>query len=453
MHASSMRQGMMALLGSVLLLHATEGAALGLMEAYEAALQNDPVYRAAIHERQAGLEFEEIGKSYLLPNVSANYSVNKNEADVSGKSKFGNTSEERNYQSHVGAIQLRQTLFNLDALARYRQGVAQTQASEAQFSANSQDVMVRVVSVYLSAKYAEDQLALALAQRDALAEQRNMNDRLFKKGDGTITDMIETQARLELAEAQVLEAQDAVTDARAALAAVVGSEVKDLDPLQDRFGVLPMVPARFEEWSVLALAQNPEIVAYRHAAEAAQQEIRKSEAGHAPRLDAVLAVNQTSSDTINTYQQDATIRSIGLQLTLPLYAGGSVRASTRQAEANYGKARANQDSKTNDVLLELQKQFNATQNAFARLEALVKSADSARLLIAATEKSIRGGLRTNLDFLNAQRQLFEVKRDLALARYNYLISYLRLRKAAGTLAIGDLQTIAGYFESRLGRSP
>lgn len=451
MAASSMRQGVMALLSGVLLLHATEGRALGLLEAYEAALQHDPVFRAALHERQAGLEFQEIGQSYLLPNLSASYSISKNEADVSGKSTFGNTSEERHYQSHVGAIQLRQPLFNLDALARYRQGVAQTRASEAQFSANSQDVMVRVLSVYVSAHYAEDQLALVVAQRDAYAEQRAMNDRLFKKGDGTITDMIETQARLELAEAQVLEARDAVTDARAALAAVVGRDVTDLDPLQERFGVSPMVPARFEEWTALALAQNPEIVAYRHATEAAQQEIRKSEAGHAPRLDAVLGISQNESDTINTYQQDATIRSVGLQLTLPLYAGGSVRASARQAEANYGKARANLDSKTNDVLLELQKQFNATQNALARLEALVKSADSARLLIEATEKSIRGGLRTNLDFLNAQRQLFEVKRDLALARYNYLVSYLRLRKAAGTLAIGDLQTIAGYFQPRLGR--
>lgn len=452
MAASSMRQGVMTLLSCALVLHATEGLALGLMEAYEAALQNDPVFQAARHERQAGLEFAEIGQSYLLPVLSANYSISKNHADVTTETTQRDISETRNYRSHVGGIQLRQTLFNLDALARYRQGVAQTSASEARFSANGQDVMVRVVSVYLSANYADDQLALAVAQRDAYAEQRAMNDRLFNKGDGTITDMIETQARLELAEAQVIESRDAVTDARAALAAVVGSEVTDLDLLQDRFRVAPMRPASFEEWQAMALDLNPEIIAQRHAAEAAQQEIKKSEAGHAPRLDAVLGVDQTSSDTINTYKQDATIRSVGLQLTLPLYAGGSVRAMTRQAQANYGKARANLDSKINDVLLELRKQFNATQNALARLEALVKSADSARLLIEATEKSIRGGLRTNLDFLNAQRQLFEVKRDLALARYNYLVSYLRLRKAAGTLAVEDLQTVAGYLEPRLSRA-
>lgn len=448
MLGSTTRQLMIATLSSMLLIYAKDGAALGLMEAYDAALQNDPAYRAAVHERQAGLEYQEIGRSYLRPNLSANYAINKNQADITAKSGVVETSEHRNYQSKVGGIQLRQPLFNLESMARYRLGIAQTSNSEAQFLANSQDMMVRLVSQYVSAAYAEDQLALAVAQRDAYAEQRKVNDRLFKKGEGTVTDMIETQAKFDLAEAQVLEARDAQTNARDTLAALIGREVSQLDPVREDFRVAPMQPARFEEWRAIAVERNPEIVAQRHATEIAQQEIRRNEAGHAPRLDVVFGLNQTSSDTINTYRQDATISSMGLQLTVPLYAGGSVSALTRQAAANFEKAQANLDGKTNDVLIELRKQYNATLNALARIDALVKSADSARLLVSATEKSIKAGLRTNVDALNAQRQLFEVKRDLALARYNYLVSYLRLRKAAGSLAISDLQTIAGHFENR-----
>lgn len=446
MSVSSTRQLMIATLSSLLLFYAKDGAALGLMEAYDAAMQNDPAYRAALHERQAGLEYQEIGKSYLRPNLSANYSINQNQADITSKSGAVETTAHRDYQSRAGGIQLRQPLFNLEGMARYRLGIAQTGNSEAQFSANSQEMMVRLVSQYVSAKYADDQLALAVAQRDAYAEQRKVNERLFKKGEGTVTDMIETQAKFDLAEAQVIEARDAQTNARDALAALIGRDVGQLDPVREDFRVTAMTPASFEEWKKLALERNPEILAQKLATEMAQQEIRRNEAGHAPRLDVVLGLNQTSSDTINTYKQDATVSSLGLQLTIPLYAGGSVSALTRQATANHAKAQAGLDSKTNDVLIELRKQYNATLNALARIDALVKSADSARLLISATEKSIRLGVRTNVDALNAQRQLFEVKRDLALARYNYLVSYLRLRKAAGNLEIGDLQTVAGYFE-------
>jgi len=450
MFVSLLRHCRTAMLASMLLLHGNNTAALGLMEAYDAALQNDPTYRAAIYEQQAGREFEEIGKSYLRPNLSANYSINRNRADIETETRLGETTDHRNYQSRNGGINLRQPLFNLESMARYRQGVAQTRASDAQFSADSQDMMVRLVSLYVGAIYAEDQLALATAQRDAFAEQRKVNDRLFNKGEGTVTDMIETQAKFDLAEAQVQESLNALVNARAALAALVGRDITHLAPLKDGFSVAPMLPATLEEWKTVALERNPEIIAQRHAVEAANQEIKKSEAGHAPRLDAVLGINQTSSDTIATYKQDATVRSIGLQLTIPIYSGGSVSAVTRQTASNYGKAQAHLDSKTNDVLLELRKQFNATLNALSRIDALVKSVSSARLLIEATEKSIKGGLRTNVDILNAQRQMFEVKLELAQARYNYLVNYLRLRKAAGTLAVTDLQAISGYFESGAG---
>jgi protease secretion system outer membrane protein len=205
------------LLGSLLLLNAMDGSALGLMDAYDAALHNDPAYRAAIYEKQAGDEYQVIGKAYLLPNVSANYSTNRNQVDIS---RFGSATEHRSYPSDSGAIQLRQPLFNLDGMARYRQGEAQTLASDAQFLANGQDLIVRLASLYVAASYAEYQFALAVAQRDTYAEQRKTNDRRFAKGEGTVTDMMETQAKFDLAEAQVIEARDAMSDARNALVAL-----------------------------------------------------------------------------------------------------------------------------------------------------------------------------------------------------------------------------------------
>ena len=423
---------------------AHEASALGLMQAYEAALANDPAYRAAMYDNEAGQQFKELGLSHLLPTLSANYATSKNRADIT-TSKPDVLPENRSYTSLSASITLRQPVLHLEGVARYRQGIAQTSASDAQFSARSQDLIVRLASLYAAAKYAEDQLAQATAQRDAYAEQRRSNERLFQRGEGTRTEVLETQAKFDLSEAQVLEARDNVINSRYALSAMIGQDITTLEPLSDDFQVKPMQPVSYEEWKTLALANNPEIVAQRYAVEVASEEINKNWAGHVPRLDLVASASKSESDTVNTFNQNANIRSIGVQLTIPLYAGGSVDAATSQAMSNYKKVQADLDTKTSQVLVELRKQYNLTLSSVLRIDAAAKSLSSALLLVDATQKSVKGGQRTNLDVLNAQQQLFEAKRDLALARYNYLLGYVRLRYSAGTLGLADLKDVAVYF--------
>lgn len=440
------KRALASALAAAMLLQAFPARALGVIEAYEAALQNDPTYRAAVHDNEAGQQYKVLGRANLLPNVSASYASNKNKADITTPNFLGEyTTTHPEYTSSSGGVQVRQPLVNFDGLARYYQGVAQTNYSDAIFSARAQDLLIRLVSAYAEAKYAEDQLALATIQRDTFAEQRKVNERMFQKGEGTRTDMLETQAKYDLAEAQLLEAVDNQTNARNTLASIVGSDVTQLDPLSEDFRVKPMMPASFDEWKATALARNAEITAQRYTVEAAEHEIKKSRAGHAPRVDLVAAFNKASSETITTRNQDSTVRSLGVQVNIPLYSGGSVNAATSQAVANHQKAKSDLDAKTNQVLVELRKQYNLSLSSAARIDALVKSVNSARLLVQATQQSVKGGVRINLDVLNAQQQLYAAQRDLAQARYNYLVSYLRLRFAAGTLNAEDLNTVAGYF--------
>ncbi|UUZ64951.1 TolC family outer membrane protein [Polaromonas sp. P1-6] len=424
---------------------AQEASALGLLQAYEAALANDPAYRAAVHDNEAGQQYKVLGRSHLLPSLSASYSTSKNQGDVTTTTVVGDRTDPRKYTSLAASIQLRQPLFHPEGKARYRQGMAQTNVSDAQFSVRRQDLIVRLVSLYATAKYAEDQLAQATAQRTAYAEQQQSNVRLFQRGEGTRTEVLETQAKYDLSEAQVLEANDNLVNARNALSAMVGQNIATLDPLSDDFRVRPMQPASFEEWKAIALAGNPEIVAQRYAVEVASEEINKNRAGHSPRLDLIASVSNSKSDTASTFNQETNNRSIGVQLNIPLYAGGSVSAATSQAVSNHEKAQADLDAKTNQVLVELRKQYNLTLSSVSRIDAAAKSLSSASLLVDATQRSVKGGQRTNLDVLNAQQQLFEAKRDLALSRYNYLLGFLRLRYSAGTLGLADLQDIAAYF--------
>jgi outer membrane protein, protease secretion system len=445
MMARVIHQSLALALGSAALLQLPSAAALGLLPAYEAALANDPVYRSAQRDNEAGQQFKELGLSSLLPNVSASYSRNRNQADISTASSRGEVTERRNYTGLAASLQLRQPLYHPEGQARYRQGIAQTSASDAQFSSRRQDLIVRLVGLYTPAKYAEDQLAQAIAQRDAFAEQRQSNVRLFQRGEGTVTDVLETQAKYDLAEAQVLEARDNLVNTRDALAAMVGRDVDKLDPLVDDFRVRPMLPEAFDAWKEITLANNPELLAQRYAVEIAREEINKTRAGHQPRLDLVASTGKNSSDTTNTFNQSSKVHTIGVQLNVPIYSGGAVTAAASQAISNHEKAQADLDAKINTVVLELRKQYNITQSSTLRIDAAAKALSSATLLVEATRKSVRGGQRTNLDVLNAQQQLFEARRDLALARYNYLLGYLRLRYAAGTLSVADLNDISRYF--------
>jgi outer membrane protein, protease secretion system len=430
-----------------LLAQAMPASAIGIVEAYEAALQNDPTYRGAVHENEAGKQNINLGRSNLLPNVSVNYTTTHNRADITQPNFLGvATTSHPNYDSDSTSLTLRQPLFNLDALARYRQGRAQTDYSNAVFSARQQDLFIRLVGAYADAQYAEYQLALAQAQRDAYAEQMHVNERMFQKGEGTKTDMLETKAKLDVAEAQLIEAQDNVTVMRNTLASIVGRDVTQLDPLSEDFRVKPMQPPSFDDWKIIALEHNPEIAAQKFAVESAHQEVNKNRAGHAPRIDFIASLSKGKSETLSTLNQDAHTRGVGIQVSMPIFSGGATEASTVQAVANHEKAKDDLDAKTSQVLVELRKQYSQALSSMLKIDALVKSVESASLLVEATRQSIKGGVRINLDLLNAQQQLYTAKRDLAQARYNYLLSYLRLRNAAGTLSAEDLHTVASYFE-------
>ena len=418
-------------------------SAFGLMQAYEAALNNDALYQAAIHENEAGQQFRTIGRASLLPVLSGSYSTNYVDADRT----FNGVTTHPTYRNESAVLQLRQPVINFESLARYKQGLAQTSGADAEFLVQNQDLIVRLAAAYMDARFAEDQLAITSSQMSSFAEQRLTNERLFEKGEGTRTEMLETQARFDLAEAQVIEARDNLTNARNVLASILGEEVKLLNPLLDDFRVKPMQPPSFEEWKETALEQNPEIVSQRHAVEVARQEINKQRAGHAPRVDLVGAINKSMSDNVLFIGLDTFTRSIGVQVNVPMYAGGLVNAMTSQAVSNHEKAKAQLESRTNQVLIELRRQFNLNLSSARRIDALVSSVNSRGILLEATRKSAIGGTRTNVDILNAKQQFFEATLDLTQARYNYLLSYLRLRKAAGTVDIRDLQDVARYFVS------
>lgn len=441
----------MRLLSCVMLMGLSLPAvALDLSDAFALALRNDPTFHAAIAERDAGLENRAIGRAALLPNLSYRYNSARNDSEVTQSTTAGKLTSERDYRSYSSTLTLQQPLFDYAAWSQYRQGVAKALLADAQFRGRGQELVVRLFQAYSEALFASEQIALAQAQRRAYAEQLQLNERLFKGGEGTRTDVLETRARYSLAQAQEIEAADNQDAALRELQAIIGEPVAvdDLAPLATGFRVEPLVPAKFEHWRDLAVANNAELIAQRHAVEAADQGIERNRAGHLPSLSAYASTGRSSSSSESTYNQRYDTDSVGLQLNMPLFAGGGVSAATRQARAERDRVQYQLDGATADTLNQLRKQFNLCASSVAKVRAYELAVESADRLIEATRKSVAGGERVNLDVLDAEQQLYAARRDLAQARHEYLRAWLQVHYLAGTLEAGDLQRLDRYFASR-----
>ncbi len=424
--------------------------AIGLLEAYEAALGNDPTFRSAIHENEAGQQAIALGRAGLLPTLSVTHmqGMSRGTQKIDDNNRLTPDKSDLDFNSQVTTLTLRQPLLNLEAVAAYNQGYARANSSQAKFLGQSYELMVRLVEAYAKTLLAQDRLNLAKAQNNALEELKRVNENMLKRGEGTQTDVLETQSRHALSEAQVIETQDELDVARLALEKIIGQEVAQLDSLSGSFKAQPIHPPDFESWREMALERNAELATQRHIVTSSQLEVKKSRAGHTPRVDLVASFNKQNSASFIVPNRDATFASVGVEVSLPLYAGGRVVATTNQAQANQARAQADLDAMSDKVLVELRKQYQLLQSSIKRIESLELAVDSALLLVQATEKSIQGGIRINLDLLDAQRQLFSAQVDLAEARYNYLLAYLRLRLVAGTLVLDDLEKVATYFVTK-----
>ncbi len=422
--------------------------ALGLLDAYDLALRNDPTFQAAIQEREAGEENRTISRAGLLPNLSWSYNNSRNESEVTQSTAVGNVTSDRDYRSYASTLTLQQPLLDYEAYARFRQGTAQALMADERFRGKSQELAVRVLSAYSQALLAQERIELSRAQKRAFAERLQLNDRLLKGGEGTRTDVLETQARLSLAQAEEIEALDTQDSALRELEAIVGQplQIEELAPLARQFAIPPLEPNRFDTWRELAMANNPELKSQHHALDVAEYEVERKRAGHMPKVSLYASSRQTSSDSESSYNQKYDTNSVGIQVSLPLFAGGGVSASTRQAARQLSQAQYELDAQTSATLVELRKQFNLNTSGAAKVRAYEMAVSSATALVTATQKSVSGGERVNLDVLDAEQQLYTARRDLANARHAYLLARIQLKYYAGLLNEQDLQALAGYFQ-------
>ena len=313
-----------------------------------------------------------------------------------------------------------------------RQAEAQVEDANAALERDEQTLVTRVGEAYFDALLAQDQVLLIEAQKTTYTTQLDAARKGLEAGTGTRTDIDEAQARLDLTLAQELEALQNVEYTRRRLESLMGQPVDVLAGLDvERFNPTVPVPGLVDAWVERAEQASPELQSLRAQLDAARMEVDKAQAGHKPTLDAVAQWSRSNSDSVTNVNSRYDNKSIGLQLSVPLYAGGYVSSSVRQAVAAQERAREALEAARRDLGVRVHREFRGMTEGVLRVKALEQAVRSAEQAVLSNQKSYQAGSRTAVDVLNAQQQKTTAQRDLAQARYLYLVSRLRLQALAG----------------------
>lgn len=420
---------------------------MNLTQAYEAALAQDASVRASRAAAMAGREQVPQARAQLLPNVSASLTRSKNWLDRTEPNLFGReVTSSLDYFSSNWTVTLRQPLYRPQQLARLHQAQAQEEDTEAVLEKDLQQLGARVGMAYFDALLAEDQLALVLTQKATYTTQLDAARKALAAGSGTRTDIDEAQARLDMTLAHELEARQNQDYTRRQLQLLVNQPVDRLAPLDvTRLQLQPPDPDRVEDWTARAEDGSPEIRSLKARVEAARHEVTAAQAGHYPTLDAVLQWSKSDRDNITSPSSRYTNKALGLVLRVPLYAGGYVDSTVRQALAEQEQAEEALEALCRELGLRVHKEFRGVTEGILRVRALEQAVRSAEQLVLSNRRSLQAGSRTLVDVLNAEQQRMEALRDLAQARYLYLVSRIRLQALAGGEKLQTIEEVNAWL--------
>ena len=406
---------------------------MDLQQAYDAAVQNDATVRAARADAAAGRERLPQAKAQLRPNISFSAGRNYNDLITEGRNFLGQPATSQiHYYSGSQTLSVRQPLYRPYLTAQLRQAQSQVDEADATLERDEQSLVVRTGEAYFEALLTADQLALVLSQKETYTTQVDAARKGLAAGTGTRTDVDEAQARLDMTTAQELEARQNVEFTRRRIEVLTGQNDTALARLDvERFMPVAPAPASVDAWIARAEDSSPELKSLRAQIETARQEVEKARSGHLPTLDAVAQWARTNSDSVTSVNSRYDNKVIGLQLSVPLYAGGYISSTVRQALATQERVQETLEATRRDLGVRVHREFRGMTEGAARIAALQQAVYSATQAVQSNRKSFEAGSRTTLDVLNAEQQKTLALRDLAQARYVYLLSRVRLQSLAG----------------------
>lgn len=441
------------LIAASLALHTVPSGAVDLVGAYRQALQHDPSSLAADEALAAGREKAVQGSALLRPRVNLQAGISRihDHATSEAPAPFSTLlPSDGTGTARQASVQLVQPLYDQNASAAKQQLQEQSALAQTQFDQSRQDLVLRVADTYFGVIVAEETLRVVQAEKSALLHQRDRAKARFEIGQGKITDLHEAQARLDGVETREVSARSALELRRAQYRETVGSAPVQLTGMAPSFAPRPPEPDDLSAWQRKGEDRNNLIKAKQSELEIASAEIKKHRLEGRPSLDLVASYTaREQSGSISPIVAPGGDRTalVGVQLNIPLYAGGGIDSREREAIARQRQAEQEVAAARRDVRLKVQDGYLAVKTGVSRIAAVEQTLVSARSALEATTLGRDVGTRTELDVLDAQQRAFAAELDLVQVRVDYLMGRLRLAAAAGELNEESLRSLNAWLAS------
>jgi len=415
-----------------------------LLEVYSLALQSDPVLLAEIASRQAIGELDAQSLALFLPQINLSADTNKVDQNTSSASATLFDGD-RDFNRHGYNLNVTQPIYRKDNFVQRDRVEIAIDSAQASYQVVAQDLILRVADRYFDFLAKQDDLTFAIAEKESIARQLDQAQQRFDVGAATITDVAESQAGFDLSNARLIEAENELANSKERLHETTGRTIDKVAALKIESEPVRPDPANIDEWSEVALAQNPAMLVAHLAVKNAGQEIELQKSGHYPSLDLVGGQNYSSSNDGQFGGAKTTELNVGLALNVPIYSGGAVVSRTREASYRLDQAMQKEEQQRRLIYRQSRVAYNDVISGVSRVKALKQAVISSERAFESTEAGYEVGTRTTVDVLNVRRNLFSARRDYSVARYRYIVATLSLKQAAGTVSVDDLSRINAWM--------
>ena len=420
-------------------------SAENILEIYNEALENDPTYKSAEYSYLADKEIVVQGTAALLPSITLSGTTNWNEY-------YQNDVLQQEYNSFSKSARVTQPLFRLDTWFNFKRSKSLTNAAEADFAYEQQNLLLRTAELYFGVLRAIDNLNAAISEEKAIKKQLDQAQQRFEVGLSAITGVQEAQLAFDLSKAARISTEGNLFSAREALNALIGREIFSLNELGDDLNVSSPYPNSKEEWVELALKNNYQLKASYLRKDAAKNNARNAASNHLPKIDIVGSgsdseTNQFNYEGFEINGQGIPIpavtgrRNYAIQMSVPIFQGGAVSSRRKQAYSQYNQADENSLFTERRIIQEVRSQFSNVVTLVANVTAQEQAVISATSALEATQVGYKVGTRNVVDLLQAEKNLYSAEKNLANAKYDYILANLRLALAAGTISPSDIVDI------------
>ena len=413
-----------------------------LLDIYNLALANDATLASALVANQSTQEIIQQAKALYRPVVNFNAGTSLTSTDIAfNTSRVPFPSGSQAFSAYQYGVEAHQPIYRQQSLVEIEQAKTQVSLADKQLYLTQQTLLLRTTLAYFDVLVMQDKRALLAAQKAAILSQLEQAKANFVAGTNTSTDVNEAQARYDIVVAQELAAINDQQIAKQAVLAITGETPQFLAPINSSMKT-HAIEQSLDKWLEVGAANDLNLQIHQDNVKLSEQAIDHANAGHLPTLDAVASVSDSyASGSYYGFGSDLKIGSVGLQLQVPLYQGGGTTSRVPQAVLNKQKAVNDVDVARRQMTQDTQRAYLNLTTSIAQVKAYEQALISSQSQLDSTHVSFDVGLRTSVDVLNAQQQLFSAKRDLLQARTNYLVNIIRLKAATGVIAESDLVDI------------